>query len=277
MPSQNKALVVSTYGRDNLVEFAGKLYNCTKRSNIQKLIVGDLVEFDLEVITKLLPRKNLLTNGNKNIASNIDTIFLTLAIKPYPQLHSIDNYLIKANSNNINLSILINKSDILDKKNIDVVAKIYQDIGYSVDFISVENCDNLEVLNTKSKNKTCVFLGQSGVGKSSIVNYLTNNSQKINNLGKDGLGKHTTTSSRVFSLNNGGKVIDTPGVREFNPDDLNKKEIINGFKEIKKYAPLCKFNDCLHINEPNCEVKKQLELGNISQYRYNNYKRLLID
>jgi len=271
------ALVVSAFGKDSLIQIDDKLINCTARKNVGSIVVGDSIVFDSGVITKILPRKNLLASSGKNIASNIDEIFLTLAIKPYPQLLSIDNYLIKAKSSNINLSILINKSDIVDKKNIDMIAKIYSNLGYSVDFISAEKQENLAILDAKTKNKICVFVGQSGVGKSSIVNYLhgSNKSQKIAILGKDGLGKHTTTSSMIFNLKNGGKIIDTPGVREFNPDDLTPLEIKQGFFEFINFADKCKFYNCLHIFEPKCEVKKQLELGNVSSYRYKNYKQML--
>jgi ribosome biogenesis GTPase len=271
----NIGFVVSAFGKDSLIEIDGKQINTTARQN-NKCVVGDFVEFNGEVITKILPRKNLLANNGKNIASNIDKIFLTLAIEPHPQLESIDNYLIKAKASNIDIEIIINKSDIEDKKNIEKLAKIYTDIGYSMSFISAEKNQNTDVLFEKTKNKVCVFVGQSGVGKSSIVNFLTNNSQKINQLGKDGLGKHTTTSSKVFTLKNSCKIIDTPGVREFIPTDFTKDEIKRGFIEFNDFADKCKFNNCNHINEPKCEVKNQLELGNISQYRYNNYCQLFV-
>lgn len=273
--TNNQALVISAFGKDNLIAYNNTQINTTARKG-NTCVVGDIVEFNGEVITKILPRKNILTNNGKNIVSNIDEIFLTLAIKPYPDLFSIDNYLIKAKNNNIPINILINKCDILETNNIETIAQIYKDIGYSVQFVSAEKNINIENLLSKTYNKTCVFLGQSGVGKSSIINALQDSrSQKTNILGKDGLGKHTTTSSKIVQLVGGGKVIDTPGVREFNPIDFTKDEIKQGFIEFGAFKKYCKFNNCNHINEPKCEVKKQLELGNISQYRYNNYVQLV--
>jgi ribosome biogenesis GTPase len=270
------ALVIASFGKDTLIEYNNTYINTTARKG-NKCVVGDTVIFNGEVITEILPRRNLLQNNGKNIASNIDKIFLVLAIQPYPQLESIDNYLIKAQSNNLDIEIIINKCDIVEHNNIDMLANIYTDIGYCVHFISVQEGINTDILWQKTQNNTCVFVGQSGVGKSSIVNFLTHNvqHQATRNLGKDGLGMHTTTSSKVFFLEHGGRIIDTPGVREFNPKDFTREEVKQGFREIHRLSAQCKFSDCNHIAEPQCEVKKQLELGTISKYRYNNYKQLL--
>lgn len=275
----NIALVVATYGKYALIEINNKQYNCTARSYINGLTVGDRVEYIGKdknmVISKIIARKNLLRNNQKNIAANIDEIFLVLALSPYPQLESIDNYLIKAIASNINISIIVNKIDLdgLDKVKEEVM-QIYQNIGYSVEYVSVEKNIGIDNIRQKLQNKTTVFVGQSGVGKSSVTNQLSNSQQKINILGKNGLGKHTTSYSSIYQFGN-SKIIDTPGVREFNLTNFNFEEVICGFIEFKKYTNKCKFHNCKHLKESNCEIKTQVDLGNISKYRYQNYIKLI--
>jgi ribosome biogenesis GTPase len=275
----NNALVIADYGKFCLIQTKDLAQiNCTKRSSVPALVVGDRVHYQDSVITQLLTRDNLLTNANKNIAANISLMFITLAIRPHPDLLSIDSYLLKAHNLRIKPIIIVNKVDLVDDKNLLNLLQIYQNLGYEVLQVSAEKKLNINQIQAKIKGNTSIFVGNSGVGKSSLINLLTGAEQKVNHLGSDGLGKHTTTTSVLFNIaidKENGKIIDTPGVREFNPQDFSEGEIQQGFIEFKEFVPKCKFSNCKHINEPQCEVKKQVELGKISKYRYQNYLILM--
>ncbi len=267
--------VIATYGKFSLVATPdGAQISCTKRSSVPPIVIGDRVIRKDNVITQVQERTNLLENNAKNIAANIDQIFVVVAVEPHPHLLSIDSYLVKAHSLGISPIIVLNKIDLPKHPEVSKLLHIYQEVGYTTLEVSTLSGAHMSEIEQYVQGHTSVFVGHSGVGKSSIVAALSGEELRINILGADGLGKHTTTNSSLFSAY-GGDIIDTPGVREFVISQIDPTDIIAGYPEFHQYVGQCKFNNCRHINEPQCAVKTALSAGEIHPYRYNTYKELL--
>jgi len=276
--------VITRYGQRQLVESSsGELFQCTGRQNIGLSVAGDKVIFqpadDIEgIVTAILPRENELSQKNKLIATNIDQLWLVVSTEPHYQFELIDRYLIMAENSNLPINIIVNKIELLEE--LDQLTKdfsLYQNINYQVYFVSIKKELNLDSLKNHLANKTNIFLGQSGVGKSSLINTLIPDIKiRVNDISsKTKLGKHTTTNTTIYHIPSGGDLIDSPGIREFQLDDFDAKEIVNGFREFKTLAGKCRFRNCQHINEPDCAIKVALDLGEIHPSRYENYLNLL--
>jgi len=279
-----KGRVITRYGQRQLVESSsGELFQCTGRQNIGLSVAGDEVVFqpadDIEgIVTAILPRANELSQKNKLIAVNIDQLWLVVSIEPHYQFELIDRYLIMAENTNLPINIIVNKIELLDE--LDQLNKdfsVYKNINYQVHFVSIKNHLNLDSLKNHLANKTNIFLGQSGVGKSSLINTLIPDMElRVREISlKSKLGKNTTTNTTIYHIPSGGDLIDSPGIREFQLDDFDAKEIVNGFREFKPLAGKCRFRNCQHINEPDCSVKAALDAGEIHPSRYKNYLNLL--
>ncbi len=277
-------LVITRYGQHLLVEDkSGNFIQCTARRNIDLSVAGDKVIFqatnnDEGVVTALLERDNILKRSNKLIATNINKLCLVVAIEPHYQFGLIDRYLIIAENNNLPIQIIVNKIELSD--NINQVKSdffMYETIGYQVSYLSVKAQKGINTLRAKLNDKKHIFLGQSGVGKSSLINELIPElNLHINEIStKSKLGKHTTTNTTLYHIPSGGDLIDSPGVREFHLDNLSNKEILNGFKEFKPFINQCKFRNCAHINEPVCGIKNALKTGDIHLKRYQSYLNLI--
>lgn len=273
-------LVITRYGQRLLVENqSGDLVQCTARRNIDLSVAGDQVIFQsLEdgtgVVTALLERDNSLERSHKLIAANIDELWLVVAIEPHYQFDLIDRYLVVAENSNLPIRIIVNKIELsADIEQVKKDFSMYTSIGYPVNFLSVKTQVGVPELKTQLNEKTHIFLGQSGVGKSSLINELMPDlNLRVNEISsKSKLGKHTTTNTTLYHIPSGGDLIDSPGVREFHLDTLNNKEILNGFKEFKPFIGDCKFRNCVHQNEPNCAVKNALKNGDIHPKRYESY------
>ena len=174
--------------------------------------------------------------------------------------------------------LVVNKIELVD--DLDQLSKdfsLYQNINYQVHFISIKKQLNLETLKDQLADKTNIFLGQSGVGKSSLINTLIHDLElRVNEIStKSKRGKHTTTNTTIYHIPSGGDLIDSPGIREFQLDDFDAKQIVNGFREFKGLVEKCRFRNCQHINEPDCAVKAALESGDIHPSRYENYLNIL--
>lgn len=257
------------------------------------LAVGDLVEFSLEQddiawITKIEPKKNYLIRKSTNlskeahiIASNIDIACFIFTLKhPETSFGFLDRFLACCEAYNISPLILFNKMDVLNEDEIDLVKSIeemYQHIGYDTLEISSYSKLNLEGLQDIIKDKVSVFFGHSGSGKSTLVNAMQPNLDiKTSEISSIHLkGKHTTTFAQMHFWDFGGSVIDTPGVREFAMIDVLKEEIQHYFPEIFRIGRGCKFHNCMHINEPKCEVLNKIESGEIEESRYMTYLKLM--
>ncbi|AQX10464.1 ribosome small subunit-dependent GTPase A [Elizabethkingia ursingii] len=280
---------------------SGKIYEARIRGKFKliktrltnPLAVGDFVEFSLEQddiawITKIEPRKNYLIRKAVNlskeahiIASNIDIGCILFTLKmPETSLGFLDRFLVCCEAYDIKPLILFNKADLLDQEELEYaedIATVYQSIGYDSLFVSSVSELNMEGLREILKDKTSVFFGHSGSGKSTLVNALNPEvNLKIGDISDIHLkGKHTTTFAQMHFWPFGGQVIDTPGVREFAMIDVEKEEIQHYFPEIFSISENCKFNNCLHINEPKCAVLDALEHEEILESRYATYIKLM--
>ena len=279
-----QGLVITRYGQRQLLESNnGNLFQATGRQNIGLSVAGDRVLFqkvegDEGVVTAVYPRKTELKRQDRLIAANIDQLWLVVAIEPHYQFELIDRYLIMAENSNLPINIIVNKIELSNNDNqLSNDFSHYIDLGYDVHFLSVKNKTNIEKLKKSLVDRSHIFLGQSGVGKSSLINSLIPDLDlRVNEIStKSKLGKHTTTNTTIYHIPSGGDLIDSPGIREFQLDDLTEKQIVNGFREFKSLIGKCRFRNCQHINEPNCAIKKAIESGNINSSRYESYLNIL--
>lgn len=257
------------------------------------LAVGDFVEFQLEQddiawITKIEPRKNYLIRKSVNlskeshiIASNLDIACFIFTLRfPETSLGFLDRFLACCEAYSIKPLILFNKIDTLEPSEIqilDEISHLYESIGYETLKISSVSKENLDILQEKIKDKVSVFFGHSGCGKSTLVNTLQPNlNLKTGEISDTHLkGKHTTTFAQMHFWHFGGSVIDTPGVREFAMIDVEKEEIQHFFPDIFQLGRDCKFHNCLHINEPKCQVINSIENEELAESRYITYLKLM--
>lgn len=254
------------------------------------VVVGDLVEVDGESIVGIEPRKNYIIRRSSNLskeshilAANIDQVFLVITIKkPETPFEFIDRFLLTANAYHIPVVIVLNKVDILDEDEMalaEAIKGLYQtNLGYKVVFSSTVTGEGVDEVKAMLEGKLSLFSGNSGVGKSSLLNMLEPSlALKVGDVSKQHkTGMHTTTYSEVFDIA-GGKVIDSPGIKGFGIIDMEAAEISKFFPDIAKFALECRFDDCKHINEPNCAVLEALQGQKIALSRYNSYKSVLLD
>ena len=279
-----QGIVITRYGQRQLVEDEnGRVFQSVSRQNIGFSVAGDKVLFQKTkhndaIVTAIYPRDNELKRQDKLIAANIDQLWLVVAIEPHYEFELIDRYLIMAENSNLPIGIIVNKIELSSNKSKTENDFLnYQSLGYDVHFLSVKKQINLDFFKEQLVNKSHIFLGQSGVGKSSLINSLIPDLQlRVNEISsKSKLGKHTTTNTTIYHIPSGGDLIDSPGVREFQLDSLTELEIKSGFKEFRALSDACRFRDCRHINEPNCAVKVSLDQGKINPNRYQSYLNIL--
>ena len=254
------------------------------------IAVGDKVEFEMEddgkgVIHAIGERKNYIIRKSINlskqshiIAANMDQAFLivTLAM-PRTSTGFIDRFLLTAEAYHIPVSIIFNKIDLFDDAetmvNVDEFISVYEKIGYRCYKVSAKKNIQLDVLRELTKDKTTLISGHSGVGKSTLINAMDANLDlRIGEISDaHNKGKHTTTFAEMHTLSYGGFIIDTPGIKELGLVDMEKEEISDYFPEMRAIRNDCKFNNCLHLNEPKCAVIAAVEKGEIAASRYNSY------
>ena len=254
------------------------------------VVVGDIVSVEGESIVNIEPRKNYIIRKSSNLskeshilAANIDQVFLVVTIKkPETPFEFIDRFLLTANAYHIPVVIVLNKVDILEEDEMALakaIKALYEkNLGYKVVFSSTVTGEGVDEVKAMLNAKLSLFSGNSGVGKSSLLNMLEPSlALKVGDVSKQHqTGMHTTTYSEVFDIAE-GKVIDSPGIKGFGIIDMEAAEISKFFPDIAKYALECRFDDCKHINEPNCAVFKALEEQKIAASRYNSYKSILLD
>ena len=232
-------------------------------------------------LIEILPRNNELTRdteyASKIIAANIELIVIVCAIEPSPSLELIDQYIVATENLHAAAMIVVNKTDLESIEVIKSIRQKYRGLPYPILETSVNDLTTIDQLTHKLKNKTCIFVGQSGVGKSSLTNKLISNinieTQSISENIQQ--GKHTTSVTSLYDLPQGGELIDSPGVRDFSQAKLNRDTIIIGFREIAKFGDDCKFQNCIHINEPDCAVKDALKKMELNADRYASYKKMI--
>ena len=259
------------------------------------IAVGDQVDFEIEdpkegtaVITSVRPRTNYVVRQSPRkrhqlhvLASNIDQACLIVTItQPMLKQGFIDRFLLMTEPYNIPVHIVFNKKDLYEASHVAVyeeMKRIYTTIGYEVHLVSAVTGDGLEALKSILQNKTTLVSGQSGVGKSSLIQSIDPNivleTAEISDF--SGKGQHTTTFAEMFFLHFGGAIIDTPGIKTLAFTHLTIEDISHNFREIFAASEACKFNNCTHRSEPKCAVKFGVEDGSISYIRYQNYLNLL--
>ena len=254
--------------------------------------VGDEVKIVIQedgngVIQEIEPRKNYIIRKSVNlskrahiIAANIDMAFLVITINhPKTYTNFIDRFLVSAEAYNIPVSLIFNKIDLYNEaenNTLESLIKIYSNIGFHCIKTSAKKNIGVDAVKAEMKNKTSVFSGNSGVGKSTLINLIDSHlSIKTSDISDThNQGKHTTTFAEMHELSFGGHIIDTPGIKGLGIVDIEKEEIHHYFPEMRAIMNNCKFNNCVHINEPNCAVKEGVEAGEISESRYENYLNL---
>ncbi len=292
---EQSGLVIAHYGAQLDIEplnSPGNVWRCHLRTNLPALVTGDQVTWRAAkdnksgVVVALEDRKSLLSRPDqrgqlKPVAANIDYIVLVIAPIPIPHTNLIDRYLVAAETVDIEPVLLLNKTDLLTRKEdaqlMDDMLAVYEQIGYKVLQASTRTEQGLKPLQALLDEHTSVFVGQSGVGKSSLVNALLPGVDiRVGALSETtGKGTHTTTAAKLFHFPSGGTLIDSPGIREFGLWHMDKDEVINGFKEFRPFLGYCRFRDCNHEQEPGCALQKALLDGDILPERMDSYRQIL--
>ncbi len=284
-------LVVANFGALLHVEGKdGAVHPCKQRQNIEAVVVGDEVVWQADphgggVVTAPLPRRSLLARPDPSgelrpIAANVDQILVVTAPAPIYSSSLIDQYLIAAEATGITPILLFNKIDLLSDEAHEAQQaqfKLYRQLGYQVIFASTRSNHGLDELRETLRSKNSVFIGQSGVGKSSLVQaLLPEESIMVGELSEQsGLGQHTTTTARLYHLPEGGNLIDSPGVRGFRIWRMEPHEIARGFREFLPYLGRCKFRNCSHRHEPGCALLEAVERNEISAERLTSFHRIV--
>jgi ribosome biogenesis GTPase len=283
-------LVIATFSRRMALQLAdGEQVMARVKGKRLRPVCGDHVDAEPIanepewLITDISPRRNELSRPNTRgkveiLAANLSFLAVVSADSPSPDWFIVDRYLCAAELMGVSAAVIFNKTDLAEpgKDTIDTLQD-YERIGYRTLLCSAKAGSNLEALQELLADQTAIIVGQSGVGKSSLINRLVESADQPTAAVSEGSGegRHTTVNSVMLALPNGGAVIDSPGVRDYAPSTDNAQDVIRGFPEIAKFGIDCKFSDCRHLREPNCAVKAAIESGDISARRYESYKRLL--
>lgn len=259
---------------EGLIEARGR--GILKKEGV-KLSVGDVVDISIidlankkGIIENIFPRKNVFIRPP---IANVDSFFIVFSVSsPKPSLPLIDKFIIMAEMNEAEPIIVINKCDLASPEHLQEMVNVYCNF-YKVVTVCGKTGDGIDQLELLAKDKTVALAGPSGVGKSTIVNRLIPdaNMQTGEISSKSLRGKHTTRHAELFALKSGGKIFDTPGFTSFDILNATEQELGHYYPEFGEYAEKCAFNNCIHMNEPNCFVKEGVKAGNISKIRYNSY------
>ena len=299
------ARVISHHGRQLFAETESlERVKCKIRQNLGDIACGDYIVIQQEtapsgsqqnVVVAIKERSNMLVKTGfagavKPVAANIDQVVIVTSLRPKPNPYLIDRYLAATENLPSKALIIINKIDLLDdiaqeheskkhelKKIVDDLTALYQSIGYRVICASMEKNIGIAEIAEALANTTSILVGLSGVGKSSIVKKILPQEEiKIAETSTaTGEGKHTTTVSAFYHLENNGIIIDSPGVRDFTPISKSIEEITNGFIDARQFNGACKFTNCSHLNEPDCAMKQAVSNGDLNSLRFKNYLRMM--
>ncbi len=279
------------YGQQLEVQYeqTGRLetIRCYQRANLPALATGDRVtwhplDHESGVITALQPRRNVLARPDERsalrpMAANVDVVVIVLAPRPRPFAGLIDRYLAAMENLRLSAILLVNKADRTDTGETTSLLATYTDIGYPVLRASCHQPDGTRELKQYLRGRTAVFMGQSGVGKSSLINQLLTAAGKMETATIGGLstgaekGRHTTTTARLYQLPDAGAVIDSPGIRDFGLWHMDREALLDAFVEFRPHLGHCRFRDCRHNHEPGCALQEAVRAGKISQQRLDSF------
>jgi ribosome biogenesis GTPase len=283
--------VIAYFGSTVSVETAeAGVVTCHWRRNQCLPVVGDYVGFTREatgeggIIHEILPRKTVLMRAQgrtamKPIAANLDRLVIVMVPPPVFSQALVDSYAVAAELLGIQPVLVLNKSDLMpaaDRLAFESVLSVYRGVPYPVLFTSTHTGEGMAELEGLLAHHTAALVGPSGVGKSSLIQCLSKEeSIRVGDVTEKGIGKHTTTATRLYTLADGGALIDSPGVREFQLWPVTKDEVLRGFPEFKSHLIGCQFRDCSHAIEPGCAVQAALADGKISAHRYKTFQTLM--
>ncbi len=280
-------VVIARYGKQALIETrAGDRLLCHLRAHLESPVAGDEVLWlpteETGVVDALVTRRNVLQRPDaqgrlRPVAANIDLMLIVFAPEPAPQANLIDRYLVAAENMEVEAALVLNKTDLLEPE--DKLAKQldrYADLGYRTLATHRELPDATD-LTTLIGQDTLVLVGQSGVGKSSLIQrLLPDASIRVGALSEVAdKGRHTTTTAELFHLPGGGRLIDSPGVRDFGLTHVAPEAVFSGFREFSPYSGQCRFRDCQHQSEPGCALTAAVDSGEISSERFESYQQIV--
>ncbi len=282
--------VVRRHGQNLLVRDAqGTDHHCLFRQNLGEIVCGDRVLWQplhdgQGVVVALLPRESVLVRADYNgqekpLAANLTQLAVVVAPRPEPAGFLTDQYLVAAERMGVKALLVLNKMDLLapeERKRFLERFAHYQSIGYPVVAVSASTTQGLEALQERLAGETSILVGQSGVGKSSLINaLLPHRPEAVGDLSPaSGLGRHTTSAATLHQLAGGGEIIDSPGVRSFRPGHLDCRALEAGFREFQRFLGQCRFSNCSHRQEPGCALRAAVERGEIHPQRLENFLRM---
>jgi len=288
-----KALVLVSYGNRGIAELDdGSRIRCEYRRSVGRPYCGDHVLVEIaagqtSMVTEILPRMNEFARADAHqrkqvIAANLDQVLIVIAPEPGPSKDLLERYLVAVHSLGTTPVIVVNKAELLEQETTEREGAFsrlekYRELGYQVVAVSCMGEPGTKPLPAMLKDKTSILVGQSGVGKSSLANVLIPDLDlQTGALSRvTGKGVHTTTTTIMYSLHSGGKLIDSPGVWEYGLWEMDASELENGFREFAPALGHCKFRNCRHAGEPGCAVANAVSEGEIMEWRYQSYRRLL--
>jgi len=285
-------LVIQHHGKQAIVEdTTGELIHCKIRQNLGNIVCGDHVVWEAKannegIILAIQDRRNVLARPDfrrqaKPFVANIDQVIIVVATEPELSRHLLDRYLVVTETISLQAIIVINKTDLMSENNrqeIQETLTIYQNLGYPIIYTSAKTENGLTELQSTLEDKASIMVGQSGVGKSSLINCLVPDLDiRVGRLTQANHGKHTTSTSILYHLPSGGNIIDSPGIRDFGLWDINEAQITEGFIEFRAYNGQCRFHNCRHMNEPDCAIKQAANNNEINPLRLSSYQQMLTE
>ncbi len=281
-----EGLVIAHLGQGIAVEFENNTFLCQTLRKLETVAVGDKVLWSPTApgqgrIEEILPRRSLLARPSRNdktrpVAANIDHVYVVIAVEPAGDFLLVDQYLAVCEHNQISVSIILNKIDLPQSAALEQELIIYQNLNYPIHRVSTLTGDGLAELKVVLHKQVSLLAGQSGVGKSSLTNAIVPDiNLKTNTISETTKhGRHTTTAATLYHADNGGDVIDSPGVAIFGLADLNDAQLTQGYREFEPLLGQCQFNDCRHGQDKGCAIRHAVEKGEISVARYQRFLKL---